>query len=248
VPTDLPCLYFIQDYEPFFYPRGSEYELAADSYRFGFTNIALGDMVHDRLQRELGVASEVVPFSCDTSVYRLTNHGPRRGIVFYAKPGVPRRGYRLAALALREFHDRHPDQEIHVYGDPAADLQVPVVRHDRLSPARLNELYNTVVAGVALSFTNISLVAEEMLAAGCLPIVNDSADSRADLPNDHVVWALPTPGGLADALSRCVSGPSGDDRPARAAASVRRDDWSATGAGVVRLIESRVRGAAEVAR
>src|SRR5690606_30371700 len=29
-------LYFVQDYEPYFYPRGPEYALAEDTYRFGF--------------------------------------------------------------------------------------------------------------------------------------------------------------------------------------------------------------------
>ncbi len=100
--------YFIQDFEPFFFPRGSEYELAADTYRFGFTNIALGEMVRTRLVEELGVASTCVPFSCDTGVYSLHNEGARSGVVFYTKPKVARRGYQLGALALRQFHERHP--------------------------------------------------------------------------------------------------------------------------------------------
>ena len=132
-----------------------EHALAADTYRFGFTNIALGHMVQDRLESELGVSSEMVPFSCDTATYSRSNVGQRSGIVLYAKPDVARRGYGLAAMALAEFHARHPEQEIHVYGDPVPHLDVPVTRHGRLTPRELNVLYNKCVAGLAMSFTNV---------------------------------------------------------------------------------------------
>jgi len=33
--------YFVQDFEPYFYPRGSLYALAEDTYRFGFRHIAV---------------------------------------------------------------------------------------------------------------------------------------------------------------------------------------------------------------
>lgn len=243
-PADLHKLYFIQDYEPFFLPRGSEHELAADSYRLGFTHIALGRMVRDRLRGELGVESHLVPFSCDTAVYSLRNRGPRSGVVFYAKRDVPRRGYRLAVLALERFHARHPDQEIHVYGDPVPDLPVPVTRHERLTPVELNELYNRCRAGLAMSFTNISLVAEEMLASGCVPVVNDSVDARADLDSRCVAWGTPTPSGIADALGRAVADAARPEVAAAAAASVRTDNWALTGSAVAGIVVRVVRGRA----
>ena len=169
-----PTTYFIQDFEPYFYPRGSEYSLAEDSYRLGLRNISLGHMVQDSLTRELGQTSDFVPFGCDTSVYRpLEPPPPRSGVLFYAKRGNDRRGYRLAVLALEKFHTMYPDEPIHVYGDVPAGLSFPVTAHGSLSPEELNVLYNSVVAGLALSFTNISLVAEEMLAAGAIPVIND---------------------------------------------------------------------------
>lgn len=231
----LHCFYFIQDYEPFFYPVGSEHALAADTYRFGFTQIALGDMVQQRLASEVGIASHLVPFSCDTSVYRLDGGAPRSGIVWYAKPGAARRGFQLVALALEEFHRRHPEHEIHIYGSEPPALPFRVTSHGRLSPAQLNELYNRVIAGCAMSFTNISLVAEEMLAAGCVPVVNDSPDAHADMPSPYVRWAAPTPGGIADALAVAVAHPAVPDA---VAASVRTDNWEVAGRGVVEIVES----------
>lgn len=234
--------YFIQDYEPFFFARGTEYELAADTYRFGFRNIALGRMVADCLRDQVGVTSRQVPFGCDTEVYRRSNDGPRSGIVFYTKPDVSRRGYLLGRLALTEFHRRHPEHQIHVYGEEVRDLDFPVVQHHRLTPAELNSLYNQVIGGLALSFTNISLVAEEMLASGVIPVVNDSEHSRADLPNELVSWARPNPTAVADALCRLVEHADPIRRSRAAAASVAQDGWRDAGRMLVTIIEEEAYG------
>ncbi|GAA1935204.1 glycosyltransferase family 1 protein [Nocardioides hwasunensis] len=237
--------YFIQDYEPMFYPHGSDHALAADTYHFGFANIALGRMVHDRLTAA-GAPSVEVLFGRDTSTYSFENAGPRSGVAFYARPPVARRGYRLATLALAEFHRRRPDQEIHVYGATVHDVDFPVVQHGRPTPAELNELYNQCAAGLAMSFTNISLVAYEMLAAGCIPVVNDSPDARADFRTPHAVWAAATPASIASALEAAV----GQTTPAtarRAASDTAGDTWGITGAQVVAAIEALAAGRMDVA-
>jgi hypothetical protein len=232
--------YFIQDFEPFFYPRGSLYSLAEDSYRFGFRHIALGHMVSETLREHTGVGSSTVAFGCDTDVYSLINTCQRTGVVFYARESVDRRGFLLARLALEEFHGRHPEQPIHVYGDPISGWRTPHVHHGRLSPAGLNRLYNSCLAGLAMSFTNISLVAEEMLAAGVTPVVNDHRYPRLDLSSPAVVWAPETPGGLADALCRVVE-ESVSRLDAKQPPRVRLG-WSSTQAAVAQIIEAEVAG------
>ncbi len=238
IEVQVPLLYFIQDFEPYFYPRGSLYSLAEDTYRFGFTNIALGNMVANELS-DRGIESVVAPFGCDTDVYRVTNSGQRPGVVFFARPGVDRRGYLLAKLALGRFHDQNPDVPIHVFGAPIKGWTVPVIHHGKLSPTELNALYNQCVAGIALSFTNISLVAEEMLAAGTIPVVNDSKLARADIDNPAIAWAPPTPGGIADALSSIVRAGLSGIQEATSSSEVRRS-WGPTQAVVSRAILSAI--------
>ena len=183
----------VQDYEPYFYGHGAEYEFAAMTYQLPFRRIALGEMLDGMVRQATGLSSEVVPFGCDSGVYRLPEHDtPRQGIVFYCRPDFPRRGYQLACVALMLFHRLHPDQEIHVYGAAPRGLDIPVTFHGRLTTAELNDLYGTTIAGLAMSFTNITLVAEEMLAAGNIPVVNDIELARLVLPNPHVIWAQPT--------------------------------------------------------
>lgn len=198
--------YLVQDFEPFFYARGSEYALAEDTYRFGFQHVTVGHMVADVLKANVGVDSLVLEFGCDRSIYRLTNPQRRKDVVFYVRPDTPRRGYALGVLALERFHERHPESTIHTFGMAAGELTFPTVAHGRLHPTQLNEIYNQCAAGLALSFTNVSLIAQELLAAGAVPVVNDSPYTRADLFSDNVGWAAPTPQALADALSAAVEG------------------------------------------
>lgn len=236
-------LYFIQDFEPYFYGHGAEYELAAMTYALPFRRIALGEMLDRMVVEATGLANDVVPFGCDSSAYGLPRvPGSRSGIVFYSRPDFARRGYQLAVVALRQFHQRHPEHTIHVYGAHPRGLDVPFTFHGRLTPAELNDLYGRTIAGLAMSFTNITLVAEEMLAAGNIPVVNDMELAHLVLPNTHVRWAPPTALALADQLSAAVNAPDIEARAAAAAASVVGRSWQPTRDAVVRVIENEVYG------
>jgi O-antigen biosynthesis protein len=239
---DLPTrrLYFVQDFEPYFYPQGSEYVLAEDTYRFGFRCITVGRMLADLLHERFGVTAALAEFGCDTSVYRVTNNNDRNGVVFYAKREVPRRGFMLGLLALREFHRRHPEQAIHLFGDASAAVPVPAINHGNLIPARLNELYNRCRAGITMSFTNVSLVPAEMLASGVVPVLSGSVPTRADLDSPYVRWADPTPYRVADALSEVIRG--GGPAPGDISASVRGSRWNAGQQVTLETIENEVYG------
>jgi glycosyltransferase involved in cell wall biosynthesis len=237
-------LYFVQDFEPWFYPRGASYALAEDTYRFGFRCIALGGAVARALRDEVGLDPDVTSFGCDTDVYRPLPGAHRDGVVAYVRPGVARRGWELARLALARFHVQRPEVPIHLYGDAVRDLPFPAIQHGRLDPVDLNALYARCVAGVAMSFTNISLVAEEMIAAGVVPVVGDSPYARADLPGAAAAWARPTPAGIAAALVAAIDRPERDAHAARIARTAR-SGWTRAQQDVLRIIEDEVRGAAD---
>ncbi|MET3769607.1 hypothetical protein ABIB15_002311 [Marisediminicola sp. UYEF4] len=229
--------YLIQDFEPYFYPRGSAYELAEDTYRFGFRPITVGHMVADELQARFGLESIVAEFGCDTATYRVTNTGERRGVVFYAKPGTARRGYELGVLALELLNRARPEIEIHTFGVEARRLPFAATIHSHVEPDKLNDLYNQCGAGLALSFTNISLIANELLAAGVVPVVNDWTGTRADLANAHVAWTRPNPRAIAGALAEAV-----DRQHTVGAAALRSSlgqiSWRPAQAAVVEAVQS----------
>ncbi len=232
-------MYFVQDFEPYFYGQGSQWSLAEDTYRFGFDTITVGRMLAALLQEEYGIDATVAEFGCDTATYRLTNTGERNGVVFYARPEVARRGYEIGMLALRDFHRRHPEQEIHLFGATPKGLDFPVTQHGRVRPSELADLYNRCLTGLALSFTNVSLVPVEMIACGAVPVVNESAHARPGLPNPHVVWSPPTPMALSDALSRVVEADAASERAAALASSVEGASWDAARQAVVAAVERR---------
>lgn len=241
-PTAIP-FYFIQDYEAYFYPRGYLYDLAEATYSMGLQNIALGHMVATEMQRNADVTADiVVPFGADVDTYHLLPDRtvPRRGVVYYAKRTVDRRGYLLAKRALELFHERCPDQPIHVVGDRIPGWHVPAIQHGSVPPRELNRLYNETIAGLAMSFTNVSLVAAELLAAGNFAVLNDDAGPRLDLDSPYATWVPGNPGALAGALAEAVRHEDPDARGERIAGHAPRR-WTAAQQMTADFIEETVR-------
>jgi hypothetical protein len=228
-----PCagkrFYLVQDYEPWFFPVGGLSTLAENTYRMDFHGFTAGRFLADKLRDEQGMAADWFDFGCDAEHYHLAPSAPRDGIVFYARRKAPRRAYELGTLALELFSEQHPGLWIHVYGEKLGNLGPRFVDHGLVDPDELNRIYNRCYAGLSLSMTNVSLVPHEMLAAGCIPVVNEALHNRVVLDNEHVRYAPATPHELARALSEVVTTPSFDDMAAVASASVASRSWEAAG-------------------
>ena len=243
-------MYFVQDYEPLFYPAGSHYLLAEATYRFGLHGITAGRWLAQKVALDHGMAADHFDFGCDTATYRLDTSPDadeaRTGVSYYCRPSTPRRAHELAMAALELFAEQHPDVEIHLYGERLQALPFPATQHGLLTPAELDALYNRCVAGLTLSATNVSLVPHEMLSSGCIPVVNDAEHNRVVLDNDYVRYARATPFDLAAALADlCQAG--AQERAARArvaSESVSGSSWADAG----RQVERAVRGAVTAGR
>ena len=100
----------MQDWEPDFYPRGSERILAENSYRLGHTHITAGPWLAGRL-RELGLPAVHFHLGADQDEYHPDPErrpsGGRPHIVFYARPFTPRRCFELGCEALRLLDEWH---------------------------------------------------------------------------------------------------------------------------------------------
>ena len=235
--------YFVQDFEPLFYAAGSESLLAEATYQLGFHGITAGRWLAEKLARDYGMECDSFDFGVDLSSYRLSGDhetdASRAGICYYCRPSTPRRAHELALAALSLFAEQHPAVDIQVYGERIGPLPFPAEHHGLLTPTELGQLYSSCVAGLTLSATNVSLVPHEMLAAGCIPVVNDAVHNRVVLDNPHVAYAQATPFALAAELGRLVS-LSADERAAlakSAAASVVGWSWEDAG----RVVDKAVR-------
>lgn len=224
--------YFVQDYEPFFYPAGTNSVLAENTYRMGFHGITAGRWLAEKLSHEFGMMTDFFPFGCDTAQYRRQSSSKRSGVAFYARAGTPRRAVELGLLALELLANRRPDVEVHLFGERVGHLPFKFLNHGLVTPAKLSEIYNRCFAGLSLSLTNVSLVPFEMLACGCIPIVNDADHNRMVLDNPHIRYAPPTPHSLATALEALVDMPDFEATSRRAAESVVSASWDDAGAAV----------------
>jgi hypothetical protein len=224
--------YFVQDFEPFFYPVGALSFLAENTYRMGFHAITAGRWLAQKLSAEFGLSTDSFEFGCDTSRYYRQEDAKRSGVVFYARPEAERRGFELGLMAIEVFAARRPEIEVHFYGAKIGNLPFRFVDHGRISPDELNRIYNRCYAGLSLSLTNVSLVPHEMLAAGCIPVVNDTVPNRLVLDNPFVCYAPSYPEALASELEALVITRDFDSISRASAASVVPASWDNAGATV----------------
>jgi glycosyltransferase involved in cell wall biosynthesis len=224
--------YFVQDFEPSFHAIGTSSVLAENTYRMGFHAITAGIWLAQKLSAEFGMKADHFEFGCDLSRYRRISESRRSGVAFYARPAAARRGFELGLMAFQMFAERRPDIDIHFYGDKIGKLPFRFIDHGRVAPDQLNDIYNHCYGGLSLSLTNVSLVPHEMLAAGCIPVVNDAAHNRVGLKNPYVRYATLTPHALAAELESLVSMSDFGTLSMAAAKSVQSTTWDDAGATV----------------
>ena len=126
VETDRRKLYFVQDFEPYFHIRGTDYALAEDTYKFGFFGITGGAWLAKKLAREYGMKTVPFDFAIDPEIYQPRPRRPkerkearkkaRKVVFFYARPPTPRRAFELGLFALAELHRRRPDLDFILAG------------------------------------------------------------------------------------------------------------------------------------
>ena len=243
-PCRAPRAYFVQDFEPSFYPVGSEHQLAENTYRFGFTGITAGDWLATKLSRDYGMVTHSFPFAADTDYYRILRPVARKDVFFYARPVTTRRGFELGVMALQHLCRIRPDVTIHLAGWDVSDYDLPFehIHHGAMRVDELNDLYNRCGAALVLSLTNLSLLPLELLAAGVIPVVNDAENNRLVSDNPYIRYCAPSPAALARALDEVLSRPDAEVHAQAASASVRSGSWDASGALFVKAIEDAARG------
>ncbi len=210
--------YLLQDFEPMFEPSGTYSALAENTYKLGLHGISTTPFTAEKARKGYGMTTDEIELGIEPSEYYLLNEGPRQKIVFYARPVTPRRGFELGVLALEIFHDRHPEYEINCIGWDLSryDIPLPYINRGILSTAELNELYNQCAAGLVLSFTSMSLTVVEMMAAGCLPVINNGPDSSLVSYGKYLQTAEPNPVALAERLYEAIESQQKDNAQARA--------------------------------
>lgn len=195
--------YFVQDFEPYFFPVGSEYAFAENTYKFGFRGLTAGDWLKDKLRDEYGMQTESFLFSYDHELYTA---GEKRDAVprvfFYARPVTERRNFELGLLALNEITKRMPEVEVVFAGWDVRNYTIPF-RHKNLGSVRqdkLADLYAQCDICLVLSGTNLSLLPLEVMASNSVVACNRGANSDWLVNEDNSIIMDLDPDDIADKI------------------------------------------------
>ena len=239
--------YFVQDFEPSFYGIGTEYVLAEQTYRFGFYGVTAGPWLTTRVN-EYGMAAEPFDFGVDLDIYRLDAYNPpprKKQVIFYARPLTERRGFELGLMALTLFHEAHPEYEIITFGQDLSKFELPFPARNLgiINEHQLAELYQESVACLLLSLTNVSLLPLELLAAGCVPVMNDGLNNRMVLgETPGILYSGVMPTSLARKLIEAVENPDVEGNALAISQAVKDRSWEAGLRQAADIIERRVTG------
>ncbi len=205
-------LYFIQDFEPDFFPQSSHWIFAEATYRFGFTALTAGEWLAELMRNRYGLQAYSFGFSYDKAHHqpRPRRSGPMR-VFFYARNVTPRRGFELGLLTLGLVHAVRSDVEFVLAGWDTTGyyLPFPHVSAGVVPPHQLPELYSRCDCALVLSLTNLSLLPLELMACGCPVVSNRGKNVEWQLIHEeNALLADATPDGLANALLRLLGDPA----------------------------------------
>ena len=202
--------YFVQDFEPWFYPTGTDFIFAENTYRFGFYGFTAGTWLAKKLAQDYGMSTTPLGFSFDRDLYACNGSNlitskkldsPQK-IFFYARPPTSRRAFELGLLVLREVSRRLPGVMIVLAGWDMSSYKVPFKYENAglVDIDKLAQLYRQCDVALVLSFSNVSLLPLELMACG-VPVVSNRAPYTEWLLNDeNSVLADPTIEALSEAI------------------------------------------------
>ncbi len=204
--------YFVQDWEPFFFPMGTNYLRAEQTYKMGFSCITLGQWLTKRLREWYGADADYFDLAVDHTIYypREVERATHPRLCFYARPSTPRRLFPIGMEALELIHQRRPDVEIILYGSEEKDLRAfdipfPYTCRGILDEEGLAELFSTCDVGIVLSPTNCSLVPPEMMACRCAVVDLNRETVMGVMEHEvNALLAEPTPQAIAEAAIRLL--------------------------------------------
>jgi glycosyltransferase involved in cell wall biosynthesis len=208
--------YFIQDFEPLFYPAGTAYALAEQTYRFGFYGVANTLPIRHIYEQEYqGTAIHFVP-RVDVHVFhgdpmRAANK-PKR-IFFYARPGHSRNGFEIGAEAMKILKRRLGHRVTILcageqFDERSYGLEDVVQNLGVLNYGETAELYRTCDIGLVIMMTrHPSYLPFELMACGVLLVSNHHPVNNWLLKGDeNCLLAPPNPVTLAEKLEQAVVG------------------------------------------
>ncbi len=195
--------YFVQDFEPFFYPVGSEYYFAENTYKMGFKGITAGYWLRDKLRDEYGMDTFGFRFAYDKELYKPHEKEDNKDrILFYARPYTQRRAFEVGVLALEVLAKKRPELEVVFIGQKLDDYKFGFNYKDMgiVDIRDLSAVYGQCDMCLVLSSTNLSLLPMEVMASGSVVVSNYGPNNEWLLNDENSVLVDCDPLAIADRL------------------------------------------------
>lgn len=174
-------LYFLQDYEPMFYPSGSESALVENTYKFGFTGISNIEILHNLYQNKYYNKSVLLKSSIDFNNFlnqKKDSPKPPYKVFFYGRPNHPRNGFELGIESLRKLKSMMKDK-VQIYSAGANwnpnqfNLNGIIDNLGLLPLENLPKFYKSMDAGLFLMYSgHPGVIPFELMASKCPVVIN----------------------------------------------------------------------------
>lgn len=201
--------YFIQDYEPWFFPMGDQYLITENSYKYGYLPVTIGKWLAHKMDSEFNTPAEYFDFGADLNVYKPLDIEKENAICYVYQPEKPRRCDYIGLKALKLIKAMRPDVKIYLYGSELVTRPIDFECENlHIIPVEeCNKLYNKCKVGICMSASNPSRIPFEMMAAG-LPVVELYKENNLyDLPDGGVLLSETTPEAIASSVVYLLDNP-----------------------------------------
>lgn len=202
----LAKFYFVQDYEPLFYPAGVSYGLAKATYNFGFYHICNTLGVHHMLNNNHKVSATYFTPAVDKNVFFSTKkRSDFDKIFFYGRPIISRNAYDLGIVGLTLIKEKYSSTQIFVAGwHQTLDLPFEAKFLGYLPYEKTGKLYRNCDMGISFMFTpHPSYILMQLMACGCLVISNKNINNSWLLKDGYnCILCDPTPISILEAYEK----------------------------------------------
>jgi len=233
--------YFVQDYEPLFYPAGSNYALSEATYRLGFSGIVNTPGLAEYVENQHGMNCQSFYPCVDDKVYYIKEPQLKAkfkedsfNVFIYGRPNHDRNAFELGMASLIKLKEKYGDQvNIFSAGDDWDEkyygVEGVINNLGRLSSLKeVADLYRKCDVGLVFMFTkHPSYQPFEFMACGCAVVTNvNRANTWLLRDKYNSMLAEPSPDHIVERISELV-----DDKRLRekivlnGLAEVRKYNW-----------------------
>lgn len=248
-------MYFVQDYEPYFYEYGEDYILAENTYKLGLHVVSLGKWNVEKIKKLTDYKNtildyidfpyekkEYVKISRDYNTYKEIK---KIKLCVYVKAALKRAPYlidtMLGHLKLKLKNEKGINLEITYFGNESYLKLENGQSLGKLDKKSLMKLYHNSDFGMCASLTNISLVPYEMLATG-LPLIEFEEGSFKDFfPEETAIITDFNYETLYRKLLMVLSDPEILEQKNNIAFKIMKDlSWDNSGKQFINIIKKKV--------